>query len=802
MLLLAGIAAPSSGTLTFNGVDATAIDPHAYRGRIAYVPQEPFLFSATVAENIAMGSEQEVSRDRIVAAARLAAVDEDIARFPDGYDTMVGERGITLSGGQRQRVAIARALVRDSDLLIMDDALSSVDSDTETAILTSLRTLQASRTIVIVSHRVSALKLAERIAVMDGRHGGGGRIAQAVVALARTVRTAGGAAAARGGAAMSAGTKRRGTRTREGGLDLRHTRRLAAYVLGHKVLVGTSLVAMLSTDLLQVLTPALIKLGIDRDIAAGDLRGLRTTALLLAAAMVGRFVTQVVFTVIVEMLGQRLLFDLRLDLLRKVLRLGNDYFDRTPVGATLTNVTNDVEAVRQFISDGIVNILGDSVKVLFILGAMVLINPGLAAVTFISLPLFAIATVAFRNALRHGFRGVRAANAAINTSLSETVTGIREITVLNYQARSLSRFEGHNRDYLSSYLEVVRAFSRYFPTIEVVSHFGMLTVMAAAHFMIGVSVQVGDVFAFAAYITMLFMPLRQLAEKFNSFQSAMAASERIFTMLDRRESIAAPSPAVPLPPRGEQGAGVTFRGVSFAYVPAAPVLTDLSFQVRPGERIALVGSTGSGKSTVISLINRLYDVGGGVVEIDGVDVRLIATDELRRRIVTIPQSLFLFSGTVHDNIALFDRSVSRAQVVEAARAVNLDGFIRSLPRGYDEEVLEEGKSLSTGQKQLLSFARAFVRDPDVVIMDEATSSIDAESERLIEEATAILLAGRTAIVIAHRLSTIRSVDRILVLHDGQLAEKGDHDTLLARDGVYAKLYRVQLLALADRPAER
>ena len=241
---------------------------------------------------------------------------------------------------------------------------------------------------------------------------------------------------------MNTGTKRHGRRTREGGLDIRLTRRLGAYVLGHKALVGVSLAAMLLTDLLQVLTPALVKLGIDRDVAARDLRGLRTTALLLAAAMVGRFATQVGFTVIVEMLGQRLLFDLRLDLLRKVLRLGNDYFDRTPVGATLTNVTNDVEAVRQFISDGIVNILGDSVKVLFILGAMVLINPGLAAVTFISLPLFAIATVAFRNALRHGFRGVRAANAAINTSLSETVTGIREITVLNYQARSLSRIRG------------------------------------------------------------------------------------------------------------------------------------------------------------------------------------------------------------------------------------------------------------------------------------------------------------------------------------------------------------------------
>lgn len=591
--------------------------------------------------------------------------------------------------------------------------------------------------------------------------------------------------------------KHRPERSRDGGLDFNLTRRLSQYVLGHKALVGLSVVAMLSTDLLQVLIPLLIKLGIDQNIAAGDFAGLRMTALMLAGALVGRFATQVVFTVIVELLGQRLLFDLRLDLLRKVLRLGNDYFDRTPVGKTLTNVTNDVEAVRQFISDGIVNILGDSVKVIFILIAMVLINPRLAAITFITLPLFAIATIAFRNALRRGFRGVRAANAAINTSLSETVTGIREITVLNHQTRSLNNFEGHNREYLKWYLVVVRAFSRYFPTIEVVSQAGMLTVILAAHFMIGVSVKIGDIFAFVMYITMLFMPLRQLAEKFNTFQSAMAASERIFGMLDRRESITDRHPSMALPPRSTRAGSVRFRGVSFAYNPEAPVFKDLSFQVMPGERIALVGSTGSGKSTVINLINRLYDVDGGVVEVDGVDVRACALHELRQRIVTIPQTLFLFSGTIHDNIALFDPTVTRSQVVEAARAVNLDGFIQSLPSGYDEEVLEEGKSLSTGQKQLLSFARALVRQPDVVIMDEATSSIDAESESLIEDATSTLLAGRTAIVIAHRLSTIRSADRILVLHDGSLVEEGNHHTLLDQDGVYAKLYRVQLIGLSQ-----
>ena len=572
--------------------------------------------------------------------------------------------------------------------------------------------------------------------------------------------------------------------------------RLYGYLKRHKGLMIGALVLMLLADALQVLHPYLLKVGIDQNISNGDLPGLRTTALLLAGALLSHLIVQIVFTLVVELMGQRLIFDLRMDVIRKVFRLGNDYFDRTPVGATLTNVTNDVEAIRTFISEGIVSILGDTLQVLFILAAMAIINLQLALVTFLVLPLFAIATVLFRNALRGGYRDVRAANSEINTHLVETVTGIREITLLNHQRRSLAGFQVHNRTYLSAFLKVVDSFALYFPTIEVVSNIGVLVILAFSHFALGTTVQVGDIFAFFTYINMLFRPLRQLAEKFNSLQSAMAASERIFAALDRTESIQEPQSPGRFPGPGESAGGIEFRHVGFGYREDARVFEDLSFTIEPGQKVALVGSTGSGKSTAIKLINRLYDVDNGAILLDGTDLKDYPVAELRHRVATVPQDLFLFGGSIADNITLRAPGITRAQAEEAATAVNAHGFIQSLPDGFDQAVLEEGKSLSTGQKQLLSFARAFVLDPRVVIMDEATSSIDSQSERLIDDALGRLLTGRTAIIIAHRLSTIQSVDRILVLHKGQLAEDGTHESLLAADGIYSKLYRMQLLALA------
>ena len=584
----------------------------------------------------------------------------------------------------------------------------------------------------------------------------------------------------------------------EGPRDLRLLARLLRYVRAHPLLLAAAALLVLVTDLLQVLVPYLTKVGIDRDVAAGDPAGLARTALLLAAALLGQLGGQVAFTYTVEYLGQRLLYDLRMNLFRKVLGLGHDYFDRTAVGATLTNVTSDVEAIRQFISQGLVSLLGDSFQVVVILGAMLLINPRLALAAFLTLPFFGVVTWLFRNAIRHGYGAVREANARINTTLVEAITGMREVTLLNYQQRILATFTTHNRRYLEAFLRVINSYSYYFPALELLATLSLIIVLGYAHRALETAVQPGEIFAFFAYIMMLYRPLRQLAERFNTFQATLAAARRIFRLLDRSESITEPERPL-LPARGGgrgTAAAVALDQVRFGYDAAHPVLEDLSFAVEPGQRVALVGSTGAGKSTVINLVNRLYDVQRGRVLVDATDVRDVPLAYLRRRIATVPQDLFLFSGSIADNISLRAPGITRAQVEAAAEAVGATPFIRALPHGLDHPVLEEGKSLSSGQKQLLAFARAFLLDSGVVIMDEATASVDAESERVIETALDTLLHNRTAIIIAHRLSTIRSVQRILVLHHGRLVEEGSHADLLARDGVYARLYRMQLLSLA------
>jgi ATP-binding cassette subfamily B multidrug efflux pump len=408
---------------------------------------------------------------------------------------------------------------------------------------------------------------------------------------------------------------------------------------------------------------------------------------------------------------------------------------------------------------------------------------------FITIPFFVIVTILFRKSIRTGYRGVRKANAQINTSLQESITGIREIIQFNYKKKSKENFEDANRYYLESFLKVVYAYSLYFPAIEVISNIGMVIILFYAHLALGVSVQVGEIFAFFSYLNMFFRPLRQLAEQFNMFQSAMAAAERTFRLLDTGITVKNP-PHPHTIDRNFKGK-ITFKNVNFAYKQENPVLKDLSFEIQPGEKVALVGYTGSGKTTIIKLINRLYDIQAGTILIDDVPVDQYDMYELRSRISTVPQDPFLFTGTVAENISMHDPTISLRDMAEAAETVNADHFIDRLPDKYDENVLEEGKRLSVGQKQLISFARGVVRKPDIFILDEATSNIDSETEKLIDAAIEKLLEGRTAIIIAHRLSTIQKVDRILVFNKGRLVEEGSHQELLKKEGIYSRLYQTQ-----------
>ncbi|MBN2432596.1 MAG: ABC transporter ATP-binding protein [Acidobacteria bacterium] len=572
-------------------------------------------------------------------------------------------------------------------------------------------------------------------------------------------------------------------------LDINLLRRLLRYVRRHLMLAVVVLVFMLGFNLLSVLQPYLIKVGIDEHVANQDLNGLQHIVLLLGGILLGAFVCQFLFSVLVQWLGQKLLFDLRLDLLQKVLDLSSDYFDRTAVGKILTNVTNDVEAIREFISEGIVTVIAELLKVVIISAAMFLLNYRLALLAFITIPLFVLATALFRRSIRTGFRGVRKANAEINTTLNETITGIREIKLFNVAGRAQQSFAGHNRHYLSAYLRTVHSYALYFPILTLVSNLSMMIILFYGHYALGMTVKVGEIFAFFAYINMFFMPLRQLAEKFNMFQSAMAAAERVFRLLDEPVSIRNQPAAVTVSQlvNGE----IEFRNVEFSYNPDSPILKDLSFRIRPGERVALVGHTGSGKTTIISLLNRLYDIQSGSILLDSQDIRRYDLHDLRHQIATVPQDVFLFTGKLGENISLFQPEISSQDIETAARQVHLDRFIRMLPLGYDQNVLEEGKLLSAGQKQLLSFARALVRRPAIIILDEATANVDSATEQLIEDAIQNLLKGRTAIIIAHRLSTIRAVDRILVLDHGRLVEEGNHETLMSRRGVYHDLYQMQ-----------
>ena len=574
-------------------------------------------------------------------------------------------------------------------------------------------------------------------------------------------------------------------------IDRRMLRRLMPYVGRYVWLIAAAVTALLIADLSSILRPYMVKQAIDVHITTGDFDGLKQIVILLGAIITGGFLFQVVFHYAIQFLGQRLIYELRIDLFKKVLSLSKAYFDKTPVGKTLTNVTNDVESIRQFISDGIVNAVGSLLKVLLIFIAMMLINYRLALLAFTTIPLFVGATLFFRTRIRSGYQQVRKANADINVSLVETINGIQEIHQFTFEEESRKQFDASNVKYRTAFLSVVHAYSLFFPLIEIISNLGMIIVLVYAHFGLGITVQIGEVFAFFTYINMFFGPLRELAEKYNMFQSAMAASERIFRLLD--EPITVREPQHPVQISGPVRGDITFTNVSFGYQPDTPVIKNLSFQMVKGEKIAIVGATGSGKTTIINLLNRMYDVQSGKIAIDNMDIRSLRLEDLRNLVATVPQETFLFTGTVAENISVY-QPIPREDIENAAQQVRADHFIRHLPAQYDENVLEEGKRLSVGQKQLLGFARAFVRDPAIVVLDEATANVDSETEHLIEDGIQNLLRNRSAIIIAHRLSTIKSVDRILVLHNGELVEEGSHDELIRLDGIYRQLYKMQALS--------
>ena len=578
--------------------------------------------------------------------------------------------------------------------------------------------------------------------------------------------------------------------------DARLMRRLLQYLRPYWRSVAGALVTILVGGAASLVQPYLIKVAIDRYIAAQRLDGLDRLATVYLAVLVVAFVAEYAQTWTMQLTGQRIMFDLRMAIYGHLQRLDLRYYDRNPVGRLMTRVTSDVDVINDLFTSGVVTVFGDVFTLVGIMGMMLWMNWRLALVAFAVLPLIVGIAQWFRRNVRDSYRVVRGWIARINAFLQENITGMSTVQLFRREALNFARFDEIDRKHRDANIESIFYYAVFYPAVEFVSTLATaLIIWYGGGGVLRNTLTLGALVAFIQYSQRFFRPISDMSEKFNVLQSAMASSERIFKLLD--EPIAIAPPAKPRRRPAPAEGHIRFEDVWFAYnaetaqSPPNWVLKGITFDVRPGERVGIVGATGSGKTTLINLLLRFYDVQRGRITIDGVDVRALDLADLRGLFSLVLQDVHLFSGTVADNIRLGNPSIDDDRLRRAARAVHAEPFVERLPGGYAAAVAERGATLSVGQKQLLSFARALAFDPRVLILDEATSSIDTETELVIRDALRVLMAERTTIAIAHRLSTIQDMDKILVLHKGQLRESGTHQELLAHRGIYFKLFELQ-----------
>ncbi|MFI0484445.1 ABC transporter ATP-binding protein [Actinomadura sp. 9N215] len=823
--------------------DVRDLKLRSLRSAVGVVMEDPVLFSGTIRDNIAYGR-PDATPEEVEAAARAAEVHDTVRALPDGYDTVVGERGLTLSGGQRQRIALARGLLTAPRVLVLDDATSAVDTATEAAIHATLKKVTRDRTTVLVAHRRSSLALADRIAVMDrGRivdvgtwaelearcalfsallagpgerlegpgerlEGGDGQIVPGPSAEDRDLWPVTDSAAAAAVAANGAGARppmsvrapdvtRLPPATEEprvpGAVDVRAPEppfplsRLLRPVRGG-LLAAVVLMGLDASGALAV--PALVRMGIDAGVRQEAASALALATGLAVAVALARGLASAAQTVVIARAGESLLYLVRVRSFAQLQRLGLDYYERHRSGAITTRMTSDVEALTSFVQTGLANAVVGALTCVGIAVALLATDAALAAVAAAVLPAVAVATWVFRRFSADAYAESRERIGAVNADLQESLSGLRTSQAHNGEGRSAARFDGHSDAYRRAGLRARRYIATYLPFVALTSDVAQLAVLAAgAHRVAAGDLRPGVLMAALLYLSLLLNPIQQMSNVLDGLQRAKAGLSRIDELLRVPYSVPTPGGGHAIPVPARLRGGITLDAVSYRYPGAdRSALRDVTLHLAPGETVAVVGASGAGKSTLLKLVARLYEPTGGRVLADGVDVRRFDPSAYRRRLGLVPQEPHLFAGDVAGNIG-YPRPDAPPEAIEAAaRRVGALDMIRELPNGFRQRVDERGRGLSAGQRQLVALARAELADPDVLLLDEATAALDQRGEAAVFAALDRLSARRTTLVIAHRLSTAARADRVAVLHDGELVECGRHGDLLAAGGRYARLW--------------